>query len=317
MPAENFVIENLRLNELMLVVTANKSYYIEFELFLQSRGYPAVAAFINESDDEKALKTIKAFFDADFKALLVDGIARPYDTQTAKWYFMAWLLRDAPAQRLAPLLKSIDGANTKERRINMINALRKYVAPIFPLESWSWTATAEVFLARLEGSRRSLKGGLFENIVRNALRVVFDERELPLVIDEREVRLNDETYDVKVTGEKGCILLPVKTRETMGGGHANLFTRDIHKAITVAHKNGFECIPIVIAESWGGDLETLDCANKIYIQLNPNQVVLVEPILLKEFRSIVHVFAAVAGVPKPAQTDSQLNESLPTPGILD
>jgi len=44
-----------------------------------------------------------------------------------------------------------------------------------------------------------------------------------------------------------------------GGGHANLFTRDIFKAISVAHENDYECLPVIIAESWGGDLKSLHC----------------------------------------------------------
>jgi hypothetical protein len=57
----------------------------------------------------------------------------------------------------------------------------------------------------------------------------------------------------------------------MGGGHANLFTRDIHKAISVAQENGYECIPVVIAESWGGNLESLSCKHVIHLPINPNQ----------------------------------------------
>jgi len=125
-------------------------------------------------------------------------------------------------------------------------------------------------LARLEGSRRALKGTLFDAIVRRSLKTVFDQQGLSLRVSDTEVRLHGETYDLQVSGRRGSILIPVKTRETMGGGHASLFTRDIHKSISVAEKNGYRCLPIVIAESWGGDLKSLECETFIYIQANPN-----------------------------------------------
>jgi len=101
------------------------------------------------------------------------------------------------------------------------------------------------------------------------------------------VKIGDETYDVQLTGRKGSILLPVKTRETMGGGHALLFTRDIYKSILVATDSGYICIPIVIAESWGGDLNELKSDLYIYIQANPNQITTVEPLLAEKLTELV------------------------------
>ena len=76
----------------------------------------------------------------------------------------------------------------------------------------------------------------------------------------------------------------------MGGGHALLFTRDIHKSISVAHDNGFECIPVVIAESWAGNLDELPCESYIYIQINPNQVDKINPLLEERLEELVSVF---------------------------
>jgi hypothetical protein len=125
---------------------------------------------------------------------------------------------------------------------------------------------------RLRGSRRAIKGTLFEAIVRRNLKEIFKKSGVDLKVSENEIRLDGETYDVKVSGPQGEILMPVKTRETMGGGHALLFTRDIHKSISVAHSAGLECIPVVIAESWGGRLEELACERFIYVNKNPNQI---------------------------------------------
>ena len=105
--------------------------------------------------------------------------------------------------------------------------------------------------------------------------------------------LAGETYDVSVIGANGQILIPVKTRETMGGGHALLFTRDIHKSIAVAHEAGFECLPIIIAESWAGDLTQLACKDHVYINRNPNQVMEVEALLAKELEKRLSAFQSI------------------------
>jgi len=168
------------------------------------------------------------------------------------------------------------------------------VAAIFPeMQRWDWIAISEVVIDRLEGSRRAIKGTLFEAIVRRHLSSLFENLAVPLAIGATEIRLGGETYDVSVVGRKGQILIPVKTRETMGGGHSMLFTRDIHKSIFAAHEAGFDCLPIIIAESWGGDLTTLACKDHIYINMNPNQVLELEPVLAKELAMRLPAFVDI------------------------
>ncbi|MCP4695494.1 MAG: hypothetical protein GY862_01405, partial [Gammaproteobacteria bacterium] len=94
--------------------------------------------------------------------------------------------------------------------------------------------------------------------------------------------------------KKSKILIPVKTRETMGGGHANLFTRDIFKSIGVAQENDYLCIPIVIAESWGGDLKSLNCEYLVYIQENPNQLDKIAPKLATQLELLLPVWKEFA-----------------------
>ena len=276
----DFVIDNLRLAELVAIVRQNESFFDAFVLFLAERGYQDVHAFINEPEDKKALSLIEDYLRHTNEAFLYDGIGRPYASDLAKWYFLAWTMRDAPAQRLGPLLRNIEGASMNERRARLLNEVRKFVGPLFPeAEKWTWHTISEVMLARLEGSRRSLKGTTFENTVRTAIRAVIAKQQLSLIVGDSQVKIGDETYDVQIVGKTKTILVPVKTRETMGGGHANLFTRDIHKAISVAQENGYECIPVVIAESWGGNLDSLSCKHVIYLPINPNQTEKVEVML--------------------------------------
>ena len=240
------VVDNLRLAELVTITRSNEPYYNAFVTFILKHGYKNIYQFINESNEAKALSVIVSYLDSDEKVKLHDGIGREYESELAKWYFLSWVMRDAPAQRLAPLLKNMKGTSTKERRGMILNEVRKFAAPLFPEEAaWTWPAIAEIMLTRLEGSRRSLKGTTFEDTVRTIIRAVIAKRKLKLVVGGKQVRISDETYDVQIIGQKRTILVPVKTRETMGGGHANLFTRDIHKAISVARENKYECIPAV------------------------------------------------------------------------
>lgn len=267
-----FIVDNLRLQELVAIVEKNKPFYDAFSSFLQRYGYANVAAFIHDDDSDKARSVIESYFANPVGATLYDGLGRPYTNGKAKWYFLAWVLRDAPAQRLEPLLRSVNGATIEEKKAVLINHLREFVGPLFPdSEKWTWPVVSEIMLARLEGSRRALKGTRCESLVRRLLTELFAANSIDLAVGEKQITISDETYDVQVVSEKSKILIPVKTRETMGGGHANLFTRDIYKSISVAQEHGYLCIPIVIAESWSGNLDSLNCEYLIYIRANPNQ----------------------------------------------
>lgn len=290
----DFVVANLRLIELKAIVNANQNYYFEFCNYLFIKGYHSIHDFIHEKDNAKAFSVIKEYFSVPFQETLYDGIFSPYDKSVAKWYFIAWILRDAPAQRLNPLVPNMVGKNTEEKRASLINILRVGVSEIFPnIEEWLWPPISEVMLARLEGSRRALKGNLFESLVRRKLRELFIKYDLKITISDKQEKLNNETYDVVLSGTEN-ILMPVKTRETMGGGHAMLFTRDIFKSISIAVENGYKCFPIIIAESWGGNLKELDARSVIYIKGNPNQIALIEKELEKELEINIEVFKNIS-----------------------
>lgn len=287
----DFIIENIRLKELVLIVNGNKNFYFDFLTFLREKEYNNIYEFIMESDENRATNCIKDYLDYKSDAYLYDGLFRPFKNAKARWYFLSWILRDAPAQRLSPLIKHMPGNTSIEKKTFLLNELRKFIQPLFPNpENWEWSPLSEILLARLEGSRRALKGNLFEAIVRRSLIDFFEKYNLDLKIGEKEIRIKDETYDVQIYGLNDTVLMPVKTRETMGGGHALLFTRDIHKSISVAEENGYRCIPIVIAESWGGNLDDLACEKHIYIRANPNQVSMIEPMLFEKLEELLDIF---------------------------
>ena len=279
----NFVLHNLRLRELVAIVEENRRFYQDFVSFLGQEGYSSVLEFIQEQSDERAANTIGRYLNRRADVKLYDGLLRPYTNSRAKWFFLAWLLRDAATQRLQPLLRSVPGNTPVERQTYLLNEIRRFVAPLFPQpESWEWPAISEDMLARLEGSRRALKGTLYEGLVRRNIENLIQAQELPFQVSDTQVKIDDETYDVQITGTARTLLIPVKTRETMGGGHSLLFTRDIYKSIMVAADKGYVCVPIVIAESWTGDLDELRSELYIYIQANPNQVAAVESLLAQK-----------------------------------
>ena len=289
-----FFIENVRLKELKAIVDENHDFYIEFTRFIEAQGYRHIRDFVEDPDESRSLAVIRDFLSTQQGSVLYDGIFRPYSNQKARWYFLSWLFRDAPAQRLGPLVSSFPGDNLTERRATLLNRLRKDVALLFPTDaSWEWPALSEVLLARLEGSRRALKGTLFEGLVRRVLVEIFDRENIGVQVGIGEKRIGDETYDVQVAGSVGTILLPVKTRETMGGGHALLFTRDIHKSIAVATNSGYSCIPIIIAEAWGGDLADLASDHFVHIQRNPNELKKIEPLLRAELEGLLRQFREI------------------------
>jgi hypothetical protein len=117
----DFVIRNLRLKELVAIVRENKRFYEDFVVFLKGEGYTSVLDFIQEKSDERAAETITRYLARTSTAKLYDGLLRPYSNAKAKWYFLAWLLRDAATQRLQPLLKNVPGETAVERKTYLLN----------------------------------------------------------------------------------------------------------------------------------------------------------------------------------------------------
>lgn len=132
MPPDNeFVLSNLRLAELVAIVNENKAFFEDFVKYLREAGYVSIRSFVTEKSDKKAASVILGFLQRTSKVNLLDGLGRPYDNAQARWYFLGWLLRDAPAQRLRPLVDAVPGASTQVRQAYLLNEVRKFVAPLF------------------------------------------------------------------------------------------------------------------------------------------------------------------------------------------
>jgi hypothetical protein len=266
-------VSHSRLVELTKLADQAKSFYdwVE-EQFQRQLGNPgSLHDIISIATIEELRSGLRAcYFPATTVDLpvLSDGIGRSYPHIKGCYYFFSWLIRDAPQQRLAPLLQRIKRSSSQSRveiEIFVLSALiHKYRANV---KTFTWAAIREVIVDRLEGSRRSLRGHEKEAIVRTALfaaiQSYFDGfgnygKFAGVEISDRQIVVGGESFDVSAVlfGEVGQpvqrILVPIKTRETEGGGHSRLFTRDVRLAIEAAKfdsPNDF-LIVVIVARNW-------------------------------------------------------------------
>jgi len=194
-------------------------------------------------------------------------------------------------QRLKPLIaaakrNSNDDAITLEVKV-LAALLNEYRCN---LQYFEWPVFREVALSRLEGSRRAMRGSATEIHVRTALAEAFlfyyktrgnYGKYKDFEILETPLKVNNRTYDVAAIltdrrGAKRYLILPVKTRETQGGGHAHLFTRDIEQAnqeIMLELLNS-RIVSVIIAQNWSPDeisrQEELH-GSVIHFDVNPNR----------------------------------------------
>lgn len=200
--------------------------------------------------------------------LLFDGVGRTYPHAKACYYFFSWIIRDAPQQRLAPLITRITKMSKRARAEVKVHVLASLICKYRRnVKTFSWEPIREIIIDRLEGSRRSIRGHEKETVVRTALIAAiqgFYKRYsnygvyAGVQILDKQVTIGKETIDVSArlfNEQKEVshrILVPVKTRETEGGGHAHLFTRDIMSAINAArvdNPNNY-LIAVIVAKNW-------------------------------------------------------------------
>lgn len=231
--------------------------------------------------------------------VLFDGAGRTYQHKEAVFLFFGWLIRDAPKQRLAGLITKMLKIDKSKKCHN--NKLSKQQAQIDTLsklfvtyrkdvKTFSWESVREVFIDRLEGSRRSIRGHIVENNARMAITEAFQTyytshsnygNYSAVKVDDKQIKIGNDTIDVHVTltkkgGNKSNIYIPVKSRETQGGGHAHLFSRDIITAINDIRKGdpNSHFAAVIIAENWDPkELKALSDLIDIvfYFDINPDQ----------------------------------------------
>ena len=250
-----------------------------------------------------------------------DGIGRPYRPRKALYYFLGWMVRDAPQQRLQPLLTQavrtgLDGSTVEAAAFAQLVVAYREV-----LQSFRWTSVREVVADRLEGSRRSLRGRAVEAAVRTVVAdCLADERKSSgrygrfegAVVSEGEVLIDGHAFDVCIDFMYGGdlaerVVLPVKSRETQGGGHANLFTRDIEAAMTSLRRYSEEqevpawMAPVIVAENWHGDqVETVRriADDVVLVSGNPNAMEALPSAAAEQLRGFLGRVMAGDGEPK-------------------
>jgi hypothetical protein len=228
------------------------------------------------------------------RPLLFDGIGRVYPHNKACFFFFAWMIRDAPQQRLAPLIsrmrqiEKIDKLVAEtDTLVELILEYRSYV------KSFSWLTVREVIIDRLEGSRRSIKGHHLESSVRTAIITAFQNyfsiysnygKYKKIDIAESQIKIGNHTIDVSVkltpldNSLPESLLIPIKTRETEGGGHSHIFTRDIIAAVRELKEDEskYYIVAVIVALNWSiSELENINNQiDKVYhFNVNPNKFI--------------------------------------------
>jgi hypothetical protein len=277
-PTEKLIIEgtdisHTRLVELARLADQARPFYDWAERTFQKRldttdTLNAILLTYRREQIESGLRACYQPDDAANLPILFDGAGRSYPHPKACYYFFGWLVRDAPKQRLEPLLQRIVRASQRPKADVEIEALAALLVKYRSLlKTFAWEAMREIVIDRLEGSRRSIIGHERESVVRTALLTalqhyyaahtdygVYASVEMPA----GQVRIGNETYDVSANLKDRDgnvvrrIVVPVKTRETEGGGHAHLFTRDIISAINAvrAHSPGDFVVAVIVARNW-------------------------------------------------------------------
>jgi hypothetical protein len=101
-----------RLPELAKLADAAKPFYEWLELLAQAQAQNALSLSENlltmsEADLREFILTAYLAPDNGTRPSLFDGIGRQYPHRRAVYYFFAWLIRDAPLQRLGPRIAKV------------------------------------------------------------------------------------------------------------------------------------------------------------------------------------------------------------------
>ena len=287
-------ISHPRLVELAKLADQARPFYdwIEKKVKILTGSHKELSDILYELPEPQIKEALLACFQAndETKPFLFDGVGRTYPHNKACFYFFAWMIRDAPQQRLAPLIQRMRALDEVTKLNAEIDSLAKLLFEYRSnVKGFSWPAVREIVIDRLEGSRRSIKGHSLEILCRTALVTAFQNYYethsnygiyKSVSIANRQIKLGRHTFDssAKLTlhdGSDRLLLVPVKTRETEGGGHAHLFSRDVITAVTETRQIAqlaIMCL-IIIAKNWSPrEIESVSgLVNEVfYFDSNPN-----------------------------------------------
>jgi hypothetical protein len=252
----------------------------------------------------------------DEKPLLFDGIGRVYPHSKACFYFFAWMIRDAPQQRLSPLISRMQRVDEVTKLVAETDSLAELIFEYRTIvRSFEWQAVREVIIDRLEGFRRSISGHNLEANVRTSLITAIQHyysiygnygRFRKVEISDKQIKIGKHTIDVsvdliaKIGNTNTRLLIPVKTRETEGGGHSHLFTRDIITAITdiKSEISNYHIVVIIIAENWSAsEMATINSQIDMifHFNMNPNRFIGFDEESQAKFNKYIETILGSAG----------------------
>jgi hypothetical protein len=285
-----------RLEELVILANHAKPFYDWIEKQFQMELHTLDG--LNEIMKVASLANIRAVIRTCMQATggnntpkLFDGGGVSYEHHKACYFYFSWMARDAATQRLRPLIskaKKNSGKRVRDIEIEVLANLLFYYKK--RLEFFDWAVVREITIQRLEGSRRAKKGSAFETNVRNSLAQAFSYyfqtrgnygkyRDFDILA--KPVKINNRTYDAVVElrrpdGTTQLIIMPVKTRETEGGGHAHLFSRDIEQAngdILKVYPDAIIAF-VIVSSNWSSEeIKSLEkkYSHVFHFNCNPNE----------------------------------------------
>ena len=291
-------IAHYRLVELSRLVDQARPFYdwVEKQARRVSGSHRSLNEILLRCSKGEIVQIINACYSdsADDRPFLFDGIGRTYPHAKACFFFFAWLIRDAPQQRLSPLVSRMQKTDSVSKMIAETDTLAELIFEYRDLvKSFEWATVREVVLDRLEGSRRSISGHQVEAHVRTSLITALQYyysihgsygQYKTVGIADKQIKIGNHTVDVsvdltpRVGNERTRLLIPVKTRETEGGGHSHLFSRDLITAISDLKRDAANShvVAIIIAENWSAvELETIGAQIDLvfHFNMNPNRFV--------------------------------------------
>jgi len=156
-------IAHYRLMELSRLVDQAKPFYdwIEKHARRVTGSHKGLNEILLQCSRDDIASIINACYSdsTDERPFLFDGIGRTYPHTKACFYFLAWMIRDAPQQRLSPLISRMQKADNVSKLTaetdSLVELIYEYRAIV---KSFDWPTVREVVLDRLEGSRRSISG---------------------------------------------------------------------------------------------------------------------------------------------------------------
>lgn len=289
-------IAHYRLVELTKLADQAKPFYdwIERHAKMVTGSHKSFNDIILECSKSDLNNIIKAcYLDSnEDKPFLFDGIGRVYSHSKACFYFFAWIIRDAPQQRLSPLISRMQKADNVIKFVAETDSLTELIFEYRnTVKIFEWNTVREIVIDRLEGSRRSISGHHIEGNVRAGLITAIQNffsiynnygEYRKIEIADKQIKIGRHTVDISAklypkTGDEPInLLIPVKTRETEGGGHSHIFSRDILSAISDIKKelSNYHISVVIVAENWSvSEISTItDEIDQIFhFNMSPNK----------------------------------------------